>query len=214
MQHKPGDYRMMAAMCAEIANGMSLDTDRLRLTGRAQEWLDLAQRTEAAQLPEIADGESVVGLESQAQTDAIELGKEEQLPGSAQISLESQTQTDVTELVRKTEDGQSAEIFEDRPAGSVQSLELQTQTDAKSRPPTDFGAEDREMADDAGLATVVTAGTPRSQFGQSPSAGERAGHRPAARRSPGAGRTWSMLCSALLLAVLTLLLAALFAWGP
>jgi hypothetical protein len=217
MQHKPGDYRMMAAMCVEIANGMSLDTDRLRLTDRAQEWLDLAQRTEAAQLPEIADGGSVVGLESQAQTDAIELGKsseDEQLPESAQISLASQAQADVKELVQKAEDGQSAEIFEDRPVGLMQSLELQTQTDAKSRPRTDFGAEDREMADDAGLATVLTGGTPRLQFSQSTSAGERAGHRSAARQAPGVGRAWSMLCSVLPLAVFALLLAALFAWGP
>jgi hypothetical protein len=56
MQHKPSDYRMMAAMCVEIANGMSLDTDRLRLTDRAQEWLELAQKTEDEQLPKIADG--------------------------------------------------------------------------------------------------------------------------------------------------------------
>src|SRR5262245_5372543 len=157
MQHNSSDYRMMAAMCAEIANGMPLDTDRLRLTDRAQEWLELARETEAAQLPKIAD------------------------------------------------------------AGSVQSSVAQTQTGAKSRTWTDSEAEGREMADDAGPGTVATAGTPRSQFGEpNSSAGERGGHHQAAGRSPGAVRAWSLLGYALLplLAVLALLLAALFAWSP
>jgi hypothetical protein len=216
MQHEPSDYRMMAAMCVEIANGMSLDTDRLRLTDRAQEWLELAQKTEAAQLPKISDGGSVLSLESQSQTDAIELGEtseDEQLPRSPQASLESRTQADVIELVQKTEDQQLPEIF-DRRAGSVRGLELQTGTDAKPRTRTDFGADDLETADDAGLGPVVTGGTPRSQFGQSPSAGERGRHRPAGGRSLGADWAWSMLRNVLLLAVLALFLTALFAWGP
>jgi len=47
MRHKPSDYRLMAAMCLEIANQMSLDTDRTRVTDMAQKWLELAQTSEA-----------------------------------------------------------------------------------------------------------------------------------------------------------------------
>jgi len=36
----------MAAMCLEIANHMSLDSDRTRVTDMAQKWLDLAQTSE------------------------------------------------------------------------------------------------------------------------------------------------------------------------
>jgi len=51
VQHKASDYRMMAAMCLEIANRMSLDSDRLRLTDRAQQWLELAQKTKLSNCP-------------------------------------------------------------------------------------------------------------------------------------------------------------------
>ena len=75
MQHKASNHRMMAAMCLEIPNRMSLDSDRLRLTDRAQKWLELAQKNEAEQLPETADrrhaGSVQESLESQTQTDAM-----------------------------------------------------------------------------------------------------------------------------------------------
>jgi hypothetical protein len=47
VRHKPSDYRLMAAMCLEIANQMPLDADRTRMTDMAQKWLELAQRSEA-----------------------------------------------------------------------------------------------------------------------------------------------------------------------
>ena len=47
MQHESSDYRMMASICLEIANGMSLESDRLRLTGCAQKWIELAQENDA-----------------------------------------------------------------------------------------------------------------------------------------------------------------------
>ena len=47
MRHRPSDYRLMAAMCLEIANHMPLDSDRTRVTDMAQKWLDLAQTSEA-----------------------------------------------------------------------------------------------------------------------------------------------------------------------
>jgi len=40
-------------MCQQIANAMSLESDRVRLTARAQEWLELAHEVEARRLPEI-----------------------------------------------------------------------------------------------------------------------------------------------------------------
>ena len=51
-QHKPSDYRLMAAVCLEMVNSMSLDPDRARMTDMAQYWLELAQRSEAEQLSE------------------------------------------------------------------------------------------------------------------------------------------------------------------
>jgi len=40
----------MAAMCLAIANHMSLDSDRTRVTDMAQKWLDLAQTSEAGKV--------------------------------------------------------------------------------------------------------------------------------------------------------------------
>jgi len=50
MQHNPSDYRAMAAMCLEVANQMSLDSERTRLTDVAQKWLELAQAGEPKKL--------------------------------------------------------------------------------------------------------------------------------------------------------------------
>jgi hypothetical protein len=50
VRHKPSDYRLMAAMCREIANQMPLDSDRTRMTDMAQKWLELAQTGEAEKL--------------------------------------------------------------------------------------------------------------------------------------------------------------------
>ena len=47
----------MSSICLMAANAMSLESDRVRLTARAQEWLDLAQEAEAKQLPEITQGQ-------------------------------------------------------------------------------------------------------------------------------------------------------------
>jgi hypothetical protein len=47
MRHKPSDYRLMAAMCLEIANQMPADSDRTRIAAMAQRWLDLAQTSQA-----------------------------------------------------------------------------------------------------------------------------------------------------------------------
>jgi hypothetical protein len=52
MQHRPSEYRAMAAMCLEIANQMSLDSDRARMTDMAQKWLKLAETSEAEKLPD------------------------------------------------------------------------------------------------------------------------------------------------------------------
>jgi hypothetical protein len=192
MQHHPSDYRMMAAMCEEIANGMLLDADRLHLTDRAQEWLELAQQTEAEQLPKIADGplgESLRSLESQTQTDAIdpgEINEAEQLPGLTQIYLESQAQAEVIELVQTTQAEQLTQNTYSGRVESVQNMGLKSQTDAKSRTETDFIAENLEIADDARVGIVIV----------------------------GAGRRRWMLSNVLLLAVLALVLTLVLAWGP
>jgi len=71
-----------------------------------------------------------------------------------------------------------------------------------------------EIADNPALDTIVPCGTPGSQCGQLTSAGERGGHRLVTSQSPGPGRAWPMPSNILLLAVLALVLTALFAWGP
>ena len=48
-QHKGSDYRLMAAVCLDVASKMPLDSDRARITDLAQKWLELAQRREAEQ---------------------------------------------------------------------------------------------------------------------------------------------------------------------
>src|SRR5262245_2601723 len=48
---------MMSSMCLAIANAMSLESDRVRLTAKAQEWLELAHQAEAKRLPEITQGQ-------------------------------------------------------------------------------------------------------------------------------------------------------------
>jgi hypothetical protein len=52
VQHKASDYRLMAALCLDVANKMPLDSDRARITDIAQKWLELAQKREAEQLSE------------------------------------------------------------------------------------------------------------------------------------------------------------------
>jgi hypothetical protein len=47
--HKGSDYRLMAAVCLDVASKMPLDSDRARITDMAQKWLELAQRREAEQ---------------------------------------------------------------------------------------------------------------------------------------------------------------------
>jgi hypothetical protein len=44
VQHKASDYRMMAALCLELANQVSLE-QRAHLLDVAQKWLDLAQKS-------------------------------------------------------------------------------------------------------------------------------------------------------------------------
>jgi hypothetical protein len=56
VRHKPSDYRLMAAMCREIANQMSLDSDRTRMTDMAERWLELAQTSEAEKVSEATQG--------------------------------------------------------------------------------------------------------------------------------------------------------------
>ena len=46
-QHKGSDYRLMAAVCLDVASKLPLDSDRARVTDMAQKWLELAQRREA-----------------------------------------------------------------------------------------------------------------------------------------------------------------------
>ncbi|MFL5043238.1 MAG: hypothetical protein ACJ8EA_00205 [Xanthobacteraceae bacterium] len=55
VRHKPSEYRSMAAMCLEIGNQMSLDSDRMRMADLAQNWLELAQTSEAEKLSEASE---------------------------------------------------------------------------------------------------------------------------------------------------------------
>ena len=53
MEHTASDYRMMSSMCLEIANAMSLESDRVRLTARAQEWLELHTKLKLSGYPKL-----------------------------------------------------------------------------------------------------------------------------------------------------------------
>lgn len=44
---KASEYRRLAAECLQIANNMSLNTERARLMEMAQKWLELAQKAES-----------------------------------------------------------------------------------------------------------------------------------------------------------------------
>ena len=57
MEHNASDYRMMSSMCLAIANAMSLESDRVRLTARARKWLELAHQTEAKRQSQITQGQ-------------------------------------------------------------------------------------------------------------------------------------------------------------
>ncbi len=46
-QSKAEEYRRMAASCLEVAERMSLKSDRAQLVGTAQHWLELARKAEA-----------------------------------------------------------------------------------------------------------------------------------------------------------------------
>jgi hypothetical protein len=52
VQNRASDYRLMAAVCLEVANKMPLNPDRARMIEMAQKWLELAQRSEAEKLSE------------------------------------------------------------------------------------------------------------------------------------------------------------------
>ena len=103
MEHIASDYRMMSSMCLTIANAMSLESDRVRLTAKAQEWLELAHLAEAKRLP-ITQGQytgSVYeAVESRTQSDAIAEENvdiadcDEVRPDRAFASQDSQTQAD------------------------------------------------------------------------------------------------------------------------
>jgi len=50
MQHKRSDYRLMEAMCREVASQMSLESDRDRLAEVARKWRELADASEPEKL--------------------------------------------------------------------------------------------------------------------------------------------------------------------
>jgi len=57
VRHKPSEYRLMSAMCLEIANQMTLDSDRTRMTDTAKKWVELAQTSEAEKLSEASQSD-------------------------------------------------------------------------------------------------------------------------------------------------------------
>jgi hypothetical protein len=46
-QEKAAEFRRQAAACIEVADRMSLQEDRARMTEMAQRWLELARKAEA-----------------------------------------------------------------------------------------------------------------------------------------------------------------------
>ena len=124
MEHNASDYRMMSSMCLEIANAMSLELDRVRLTATAQEWLELAHQAEAKRLPEITQGQytgskyEAVEPPKQSNTTVQENldiadcpAVDEVMPDRAFASQESQTQADpIANEILEIADGPALDV--------------------------------------------------------------------------------------------------------
>jgi hypothetical protein len=208
VEHNASDYRMMSSMCLEIANAMSLESDRVRLTARAQEWLELAHQAEAKRLPEITQGQytgsvyEAVEPPKQSNTTVQEnLGIadcpaiDEVMPDRAFESQDSQTQADpIANEILEIADGPALDVAPGAIPGSP-------------------GGRTEANPVAEGLLKIPSVPAVETSFPQPPAsqfANPNAGMQ-LASHGVVTSRSWPMLTRLLLLAVFALFLTALFA---
>ena len=117
MEHTASDYRMMSSMCLEIANAMSLESDRVRLTARAQEWLELAHQAQAKRLPETQ------GQYPGSVYEAVELPKQSNTTAQENLDIGNNSADEVMLDRAPASQDSRPEIVDDAPGGTPCSLD-------------------------------------------------------------------------------------------
>ena len=143
MEHTASDYRMMSSMCLEIANAMSLESDRVRLTARAQEWLELAHQAQAKRLPEITQGQYPGSV-----YEAVEPPKESNTTAQENLDIGDNSADEVMLDRAPASQDSRPEIVDDAPGGTPCSLDGRTGAD-----PVDEGS--RNIASVSALEASV-----------------------------------------------------------
>ena len=124
MEHTASDYRMMSSMCLEIANAMSLELDRVRLTARAQEWLELAHQAQAKRLPEITQGQYPGSV-----YEAVEPPKQSNTTAQENLDIGDNSADEVMLDRAPASQDSRPEIVDDAPGGTPCSLDGRTGAD-------------------------------------------------------------------------------------
>ena len=143
MEHNASDYRMMSSMCLVIANAMSLESDRVRLTARAQEWLELAHQAEAKRLPEITQGQYTGSV-----YEAVEPPKQSNTTAQENLDIGDNSADEVMLDRAPASQDYRPEIVDDAPGGTPCSLDGRTGAD-----PVDEGS--RNIASVSALEASV-----------------------------------------------------------
>ena len=143
MEHTASDYRMMSSMCLEIANAMSLESDRVRLTARAQEWLELAHQAQAKRLPETTQGQYPGSV-----YEAVEPPKQSNTTAQENLDIGDNSADEVMLDRAPASQDSRPEIVDDAPGGTPCSLDGRTGAD-----PVDEGS--RNIASVSALEASV-----------------------------------------------------------
>ena len=123
MEHTASDYRMMSSMCLQIANAMSLESDRVRLTARAQEWLELAHQAQAKRLPETQ------GQYPGSVYEAVELPKQSNTTAQENLDIGDNSADEVMLDRAPASQDSRPKIVDDAPGGTPCSLDGRTGAD-------------------------------------------------------------------------------------
>ena len=124
VEHNASDYRMMSSMCLVIANAMSLESDRVRLTAKAQEWLELAHQAEAKRLPEITQGQYTGSV-----CEAVEPPKQSNTTAKENLDIGDNSADEVMLDRAPASQDYRPEIVDDAPGGTPCSLDGRTGAD-------------------------------------------------------------------------------------
>ena len=109
-------------MCLVIANAMSLESDRVRLTAKAQEWLELAHQAEAKRLPEITQGQYTGSV-----YEAVEPPKQSKTTAQENLDIGDNSADEVMLDRAPASQDYRPEIVDDAPGGTPCSLDGRTE---------------------------------------------------------------------------------------